>query len=321
MIYAGASRQICGAALLLTLMSFLVPIQAARADIGAKPSMTFEFVYESDAPLTIVEGQQLQCQEPTCADAEPLEELGLQGFRCTETSCSSRAYGYSTYNRLTIRFSDGVTRASNVFETGPFQSEYRVNVQADHLVVERIGGHGSPTSRIMLGIMLGGIVGGALVLALGLAVLVITVWLIVRARRGKTAFAEARGLFIAAWVASVPLLGLSAFLSPAPLVTVVIEGVVVLVYAALRRQALFPWLTQGLLVNMITQPALWLVVMSQRGSAPYVAIIAAAELAIWLVEAALLSLLRGGRFSFQGALALSLILNAVSLSAGLLLPV
>jgi hypothetical protein len=38
------------------LLSLLAPIQASRADIGPKPSMTFEIIYVTESPLTIIEG-------------------------------------------------------------------------------------------------------------------------------------------------------------------------------------------------------------------------------------------------------------------------
>ena len=161
------------------LISLLVLAPAAQADVGPKPSMTFEFIYETEAPLTIVEGEQLQCDEETCADAMPLEEAGPQEFKCSATACSSMAYGYSDYNRLVIRFSDGVTRESNVFCTGSFETEYRVTVRENDLVVEKTGGRPSPLTLITLG----GLAGIAVVGVLGVALLFVVVRLIVKGRR------------------------------------------------------------------------------------------------------------------------------------------
>lgn len=123
---------------MMALASWPTPV--SHADTGPKPEMTFEFVYETAAPLTIVAGQQMQCDSPDCRDAQPLEEAGPQGFRCTQTDCRSAAYGYTTYNQLVIEFSDGVTRTSNVFERETFNNIYRVTVFADRLEIERTGG-------------------------------------------------------------------------------------------------------------------------------------------------------------------------------------
>ena len=123
---------------MMALASWPTPV--SYADTGPKPEMTFEFVYETAAPLTIIAGQQMQCDLSDCRDAQPLEEAGPQRFYCTETDCQSLAYGYTTYNQLVIEFSDGVTRTSNVFERETFNNIYRVNVFADRLEIERTGG-------------------------------------------------------------------------------------------------------------------------------------------------------------------------------------
>jgi hypothetical protein len=103
--------------------------------------------------------------------------------------------------------------------------------------------------------------------------------------------------------------------------TLILEGLILLGYALWREQPLLTWLTHGLLVNVITQPVLWLTLGSQLDPGPYLAVLAMSELAVWLLEALLLCLLQGKRLPFRNALALSLVLNGVSFAAGLLLPV
>lgn len=140
--------------LLGLLVTLLFLPAAASADIGAKPEMTFDFVYETAEPLTIVAGEQWQCDSPSCANPRVLEEGGPQGFRCTATGCTSVAYGYSDYNRLVIEFSDGVTRESNVFETRSFNNEYRVTVRQDDLQVEWTKGSSNPLVGLLVGVLL-----------------------------------------------------------------------------------------------------------------------------------------------------------------------
>lgn len=155
--------------ILLALGGLFAPTATTEADVGPKPSMEFEFVYETGEPLTIVDGEQMQCKEPDCADAEPLEQLGPQGLRCTEEACSSSSYGYATYNQLVIQFSDGVTRTSDVFSSGTMRTEYRVSVHEDGLEVERVkGGAGLPLVWIYVGRLLG----TALVITLGSLLLI-----------------------------------------------------------------------------------------------------------------------------------------------------
>jgi len=114
-----------------------IPLQSAAADMGPKPGMDFEFVYETaSGPLLIEDGVQYECSQPDCSDARPLEDAGPQGFRCYETICSSIAYGYNDYHYLELTFSDGKTRQSNVFKTAGFSSAYKVTVRENDLLVE-----------------------------------------------------------------------------------------------------------------------------------------------------------------------------------------
>jgi len=109
--------------------------------------------------------------------------------------------------------------------------------------------------------------------------------------------------------------------SLALLVTIVVEGFVALVYAAVSGERVTRWLTNVLLVNLVTHPALWFVMGRQSGDVSYVSILAVAEAGVWLVEATLLYLLGGGRVAWKKALALSFVFNGTSLGVGLMLPV
>jgi hypothetical protein len=105
------------------------------------------------------------------------------------------------------------------------------------------------------------------------------------------------------------------------LATIAVEGLLALVYAAVRGERVSRWLTNVLLVNLITHPVLWFVMARQSGDLSYLSILAVAEAGVWLVEAALLYLLGGGQLGFREALLLSLVLNGVSAGVGLVLPV
>ena len=122
--------------LLLAIMLLAVPAASAYADAGPKPGMRFTFKFPGEA-ASIVSGQLIECEDETCASAEALEEVGPQGFTCTETECSSIAYGYAPYHKLVIEFADG-TRESNVFEKKAFSARYRVTVTETELEVEEV---------------------------------------------------------------------------------------------------------------------------------------------------------------------------------------
>jgi hypothetical protein len=123
--------------LLLLFLQLLVPTRIVLADTGPKPTMDFQFKYEStEEHPTIVSGILYECQQSDCNDAAPLQPLGPQGFHCDTESCSATAYGFAPYHKLEIEFSDEQTRQSNIFQTAGFDSKYTVTVRSDDLLVE-----------------------------------------------------------------------------------------------------------------------------------------------------------------------------------------
>ncbi len=129
--------------ILFSILVFLVflTIKPVHADTGPKPGMSFVFIQEFPGdPVTIISGELFECDQADCQDATPLMEVGPQHFSCEEVTCSALAYGFSTYHRIEINFSDGVTRRSNVFKTLSFNSSYKVTIRQDDLLVEPQGG-------------------------------------------------------------------------------------------------------------------------------------------------------------------------------------
>src|SRR6266540_5331970 len=90
--------------LLFLLIQLFLPTNNAFADTGPKPTMEFAF---SGDQATIVSGTLFECEQSDCSDAAPLQELGPQRFTCDDMSCSALAYGFSTYHKIEIQFSDG----------------------------------------------------------------------------------------------------------------------------------------------------------------------------------------------------------------------
>ena len=304
------------AALVLALVCLGAYAPAVRADMGPKPSMEFNFVYETDAALTIVGGEQLECADATCAEGAALQEAGPQRFTCTETACSSLAYGYEDYHRLTIQFSDGVTRESNVFGKSHFDAIYRVTVREDDLWVEETGGRANP----MLLVIVGGVVGALVAGVLFIATLVVLVLLFIKAGRNEATFAASRWLFIIAWIVILPFYIVGAFFSLTLPITLLLEGAVAFVYATVKKHSRVTLLTLVALVNLITQPLLWGVVMTRAEGGHWLGYILF-EVLILLLEAGLLYSLRRKTQTFKESVFLSLLLNVVSFAAGLLLPV
>jgi len=119
---------------LILLFLFLIIIPLTLADMGPKPTMGFDFDFQS-ANITIQNGILLQCQDSECINSSPLQEVGPQRFECEETRCYALAYGFSPYQKLVINFSDK-QRESNVFsEPTGMSGQYLVIVEPDILRV------------------------------------------------------------------------------------------------------------------------------------------------------------------------------------------
>lgn len=163
--------------LALAVFAVLIPFGSASADMGPKPSMEFTFAQETGGePLTILEGELYECDLPDCSDARPLEKVAAQGLYCYDgITCHAVAYGFSDYHYLEIKFSDGVTRRSNVFETSTFNGKYNVAIREDDLLVK---------ARFTLDPLSGTtyliLCGGCL-----LALLIIAVFIVIIVRRTK----------------------------------------------------------------------------------------------------------------------------------------
>ena len=312
-------RQPCGLMVVLALIvgvSLLFP-GGLRADVGPKPQMTFHLRFQTVEPLRVRGGVQLQCEASDCSDGEPLEELGPQSFWCHDGSCSSLAYGYATYNQLRLGFSDGMTRTSNVFASGPLKSEYRVTVREEDLLVERTGvGRGADP---FLQVAFGRLAGLAAVVVSALTALALTIWLAARGLRGEEPDAHPPGVLALGWLAAIPLLDLGTAHSWAPLATLAIEGAVVLLFTAVTGRGIFRWMTYLLLVNLISQPLLWLTLSAQGAALLYLVLLAVAEPVIWGLEGTLLYLLGGRSLSVGRSFLLSLAMNGPSAIIGLLL--
>ena len=132
--------------LIPAVLLVLILLPCVSGDIGPKPSMKFNLVYETQGVPELIDGQQMECGDAGCLDARPLERLGPQGFDCTQDECNSMAYGYSQYHRLVINFSDQ-QRQSNIFKSSAYNAEFNVRVTDTGLVVEEV----PPFKRITSG--------------------------------------------------------------------------------------------------------------------------------------------------------------------------
>jgi hypothetical protein len=303
--------------LFIILFGLMMPISTAHADIGPKPNMSFEFIYETDEPLTITSGIQLQCQDPDCLDASPFDDDGRQLLTCTATRCGSVAFGYAKYHRLVITFSDGITRESNTFGKRNFEAKYKVIVRADDLEVsEKLWGF-NPTN-----IMLFGGFGALFIFTLMIAGLLVILGLFIRnARRGTTSFEDAYGLYSITWIIAIFIGIFGSLVSLTILATIVIEAVVGFLYTLIRKLPRLRFLTMILLANLITQPLLLVALSATEGIVSTPGLTIVLELVIWLVEALILFFTMRDEIKFLDAVGISFLINAISFSTGYLLAI
>jgi hypothetical protein len=308
--------------ILFTLL-LMLPDGTASADIGPKPTMEFTFEYETGEDLYIVDGVLLQCADPTCSDPYPLEQLGPQNFSCDQTGCSSMAYGYAGDNMLEITFSDGVTRRSNQFGKQHFDAEYTVTVYEDELVVVETGGRVNPMGALFAGAIAAACIGGALLILLLVSLGV----LIARGGREEPVTETSRRWIVVIWVIGILffvgalLLSLFNIISWSLPLTMLIEAVALAVYCAIRRQPKLAMLTLNLSGNLLTQLVLWFLLVNYASGGLGWIIILVTEALIVLIEAAILYWPQRKTLTFKEALGVSFMVNLLSFTVGIFIPV
>ena len=101
--------------------------------------------------------------------------------------------------------------------------------------------------------------------------------------------------------------------------TIVIEGMLCLVYSIWQKKPIRPILLTGLLGNILTQSLLWLALTLFFQH--YFATLLMAETLIWLLEARLYHGLKWNHLSMREAIFLSCITNLSSFGLGWYLPI
>jgi len=326
---------------LLVAFTFVLPEPAAPQLMTTfVPSqMYFEFVFQPGSDLTIVSTVLQQCELPDCQDAMTADPPPVWELSCTEDHCTSMASSYLQYFRLRVAFSDGVSRESNVFTKENFNASYRVQVRdADLLVDEKPKPTREPTRTPDLpeeeekvpehdGPSLGGMFAslGLVTLFFGclsgipfIGLLIILGMLVERAGRDKMNFSDSRILILISWFLSLILLAEGAILISV-LVVVVIEVILVILYAVIRQKDKIVLATSALIGNTFTALAFWFVFFAMERGYPVYAITMAA-IFTWLVEALIYFLLNRRKMPIGEVLVLSLVLNGFTFLIGLVLP-
>lgn len=303
--------------LLCGSIATLLPARVQASDIGPKPEMAFAFRFPPGNDITIVRGELLQCEAADCADAQPLPELGPQGFSCDETSCHSMAYGYAPFNRLRIEFSDGRVRESNSFTHDTLSVGYQVTVGEEDLAVTGASSRFRPNAVLLLAFIIFGI----FYFFLAVGVLAIH---ILRAGQGRGGAQASPKLYVATWIVMAPTLALSllGFTGSLPIaipLTLAIESLVAVIYASLARFPRRSFLPIALLANVFTVAPFWFVFGALYPGFSIPALLCA-EILVWLVEAGVIFGALRQQVSLRHALLYSMAANLLSLVVGLLVP-
>jgi hypothetical protein len=182
-------------------------------------------------------------------------------------------------------------------------------------VVEQAGGASWPiTGNTALDLLIGA--GFFCFISANLVILIV---LLVKAGRTGATFKSMPGWYIAAWILAIPSLLVSLILTRGLIPTLIVELTLGVVYVFWRKHPRVLFLTVVLLINLITQPALWLTVSGFSGRYP-ILIVLFAEAIVWLVEAGGIFLALRKRIGFGEAILVSLVLNAASFGSGLFVP-
>jgi hypothetical protein len=148
---------------------------------------------------------------------------------------------------------------------------------------------------------------------------------ILRAGQGRGDFLASRGLYLLTWFVLFPALSLSLAgftnLSPVAIpVTLMIESVVTVIYATLRKFPLESLLPITLLTNIFTVFPFWFIYWINYPDFSIPALLGA-EVLVWFVEAGVIHGALRPRLSLRDALVFSFIANGLSLVIGILLPI
>jgi hypothetical protein len=103
------------------------------------------------------------------------------------------------------------------------------------------------------------------------------------------------------------------------LITILVEGVVVLAYSLWRKKSVPSLLITSLSANLITQLFLWLLL--NLFFQHYLIALFGAEILIWIMESVFLYSISANRLCFTDAQLLSLSMNLASFVLGWFLPV
>jgi hypothetical protein len=179
-------------------------------------------------------------------------------------------------------------------------------------------GWGTPT-WLVGGMMLGLVVGPALLCLVGLGGLALVIFFIIRGSQGKVHFSQSKVLFILAWISSAIFLGIGSLFYFPLFFLVSSEALVAILGAGLLRASKLSVFTITLLANLLTISII-LFAINFKGDLDTTLVALIAWLITWVLEGVFLGLCLRRELGFVKSLGLVLAMNLASLVVGFLLP-
>lgn len=298
------------------ILGVLSPQTTISADAGPKSGMEFTFLQNGIQPkIEITHGILYVCERSDCQDAHIVPDTQYTGERelsCTEYHCYASLYG--SYYRLEVTFSDGVTRKSNVFTQKFYVSEYSANIQEDSLVVQEENGSNLP---IFFFTMIFLFCPASLLL---FSIIIIGTIIYSLVQKDKKSILKTRLGNETKWAMFIFLFCAGMMLHPrAFILTITIECLLTYLFQKHQKSPYKDIVIAVFLVNLITHPIFTFTVMYFK--IQDFKILIGFETIIWLLEACLIYLFTKKLYPRKCILVLSLVLNTISFSLGLLLPI
>lgn len=325
-------------ALILLLNLLWLPTGRASADIGPKPELDFYFSLPRD--LSIEEAALRLCQDDACLEVEPYF-WGAE-LDCKQNHCSTMIFSPGHTYQLQVLFSDGSTRLSDPFPNDQHRSTYTVQVQETALVVHRQSLFSTNAGDFYFMLLIPFAIAGSALLAI---VAGVTNAIAKRIRPEQQPGKKSIGLYILGIGLCAIALAIGSYATLALPVNLLIELTVAALYMGFywtrkkprsegtgEAAVVRPYTTENrppwlhllgavVVVNLISQPLLWIAVnmASMFWGIPLFGATLLLEVGVWFLEALLLYNLNKQHLSLHDARELSLFMNLISFGIGLFL--
>ena len=317
----------------IVLLMGMLPQRNVSADMGPKPTMTFEFVQEVPGPnLTMVSWSLINCRNYDCgvlnSELSDVIPFPLNNFNCADNHCDAYI-NYLTnenYFQMEIAFSDGEIRTSNVFTRKYFEANYSVEIRLDSLYVKELRGSNLEIILTIIGVVYELVVyeiPSPVLLGIIILVVIVVFGYTKNYKDGKEKLIKRLAKVFFFWPLLIILMITGLIMNAFSfLITLLVEFALAYLYLRYRNLPAWDILRGVVLANFITQPvfvlALTIGLPLHMISLPSIILF---EVVICLAEGFIIYFVQQKQLPFRRILLLAFILNVASFGIGLLLPI